>query len=636
MAEWAIVSNTLCVESDGKRFYPSAKELYPLFTKERDELTLNGLALKSPILSFPSLKHSSFGSALNVSIASVGRQIYLEAFTQKKGAKIPIVIQDGKVVDHYIVNDKWFYITSDICDIEDAFSEAGVKSTGEITLAQYLKLKRFEMNSRRDLFEDHVDVSSLKQIPVNEIDVGSLSLRATLFNYQQIGFCWIESMLNGVQGCILGDEMGLGKTLQIITVALSMRQKGPCSILVVAPISLLANWDKECKKFAPGLNVHIHHGSQRVGDYKKFDPFDIVVTSYSVVVNDIDMLNMKKWDLVVLDEAQNIKNPDSSRCKACKELNREKSVAVTGTPFENHVTDIWSIVDFVMPGLLGPISLFNEIIEDDVNGARKIEPVLSSVMIRRLVKDVADELPPRIDVDQPLQMSPRECDEYIGYLDEVKSTVGADKISIGMIQKLRMYCTHPFTVGENDEIRDPYPYSVKYQRFCEILEEIIDKREKVIVFTSYKKMFDIFVRDIPSRYGVKIWTINGETEVSERQQIVDTFNQHPFPAVLVLNPRAAGTGLNITGANHVIHYNLEWNPALEDQSSARAYRKGQKKTVFVYRLYYKDTVEEIVQERVLRKRDIAEEAVVGADGDCSTERDLLIALAKTPKKEIME
>lgn len=629
MADWVVLANTLCISSNGSIYYPLAKDLYPLLTKEKSKIQFKNIELSDPRDTFPSLKCSSLGSTFKASIESRDKRICLNAYSQKKGISVPIVIHEGKIIDHFVFEDKWFYISNDTSDIEDALREAGVSSVGEISLAQYLKLKNFEMLRKEPLFEDLVDVSVMQKYPIEDVDVSALPLRATLYDYQRIGFLWIRSILNNVNGCILGDEMGLGKTLQIITYAVSMQQKGACSILVVAPISLLANWEKECHKFAPSLNVLIHHGSQRASNFKDFDPYDIVVTSYSVVINDLYMLNMKKWDLVVLDEAQNIKSPTSARTTACKSLNRKDAIAVSGTPFENHVTDVWSIVDFVKPGLLGPLEQFNDLISDDVDGGRKLEPILSSLMIRRLVKDVANELPPRIDVDQPLQMSPKECEEYAQYVDEIKGDSQTDRISIGLFQKLRMYCTHPMIVND-DVVMDPFSKSVKYQRFCEILEGIFETREKVIVFTSYKKMFEIFEKDLRSRYGVKIWTINGETDVNDRQIIVDKFNQYSSSAVLILNPRAAGTGLNITGANHVIHYNLEWNPALEDQSSARAYRKGQSKTVFVYRLYYKDTIEQVMQQRIMRKRDIAKETVIGVVGDSLDEEDLLNALTLIP------
>ena len=630
MANWEILSNILCISNNGNIYYPYAKDLYPLFTKEVEKIQFNGIELQDPRNFISNLKYSSIGAILKTSIESKDRRIFLSTYVQKNGSSTAIIIQDGKIIDHFVRENKWFYISTDVSEIEDALHEASITNSGEITLAQYLKLKNYEITRNEILFEDSVDSSSLQNYSINDFESSTLPLRATLYDYQKIGFLWIKFILENINGCILGDEMGLGKTLQIIAYAASMQQKGSYSILVVAPISLLVNWEKECRKFAPSLNILIHHGSQRVSNFKDFDPYDIVVTSYSVVINDLSMLNMKKWDLVVLDEAQNIKSSTSARTIACKSLNRKNSIAVSGTPFENHVTDVWSIVDFIKPGLLGTIDQFKEIITDDIDGGKKLEPILSSLMIRRLVKDVANELPPRVDIEQPLQMSSKECEEYAQYLNKIKESAQKNKISIGMFQKLRMYCTHPAIVN-NIVLGDPYLASIKYQRFCEIVENVIEAREKLIVFTSYIKMFEIFETDLHTRYGIKTWSINGETDVKDRQKIVDAFNQHTSSAVLILNPRAAGTGLNITGANHVIHYNLEWNPALEDQSSARAYRKGQSKTVFVHRLYYKDTVEQVIQQRILRKRDIAKETVIGVTGDSLDEEDLLRTLTMIPK-----
>ena len=437
-------------------------------------------------------------------------------------------------------------------------------------------------------------------------------------------------MLSESGGCILGDEMGLGKTMQVISVILAHQSQATMPTLVVAPISLLANWEREISKFAPSLKVKVHHGATRISNYRDFRPYDVVVTSYSTVVSDIHMMNMIEWDLVVLDEAQNIKNPYSQRTKACKALHRKASIAVSGTPFENHVSDIWSLTDFALPKLLGTLQDYNEAISDDVEGGERIEPILTPLMIRRLVKDVAQDLPEKIVSSQPVQMSEQECIQYKAYLDSIMEGFDENSVNLGMLQKLRIYCTHPFATMEGTFWGDPAEVSIKYQRLCEIVGEIVELGEKVIVFTSYKKMFDVFKKDIPERFGVKLWCINGETPVDERQSIVDSFNKLTTSAMLVLNPRAAGTGLNITGANHVIHYNLEWNPSLEDQATARAYRRGQTKTVFIYRLYYKDTVEEIVNERIERKRDIAAIAIVGNDGISQDRKDILAALILIP------
>lgn len=338
---------------------------------------------------------------------------------------------------------------------------------------------------------------------------------------------------------------------------------------------------------------------------------------------------MIDWELLILDEAQNIKNPYSKRSKYVKEIESKNRLAITGTPFENHILDIWSLVDFVLPDYLGTENEFNKLYQDDINGAEKIEPMLSLVMIRRLVKDVAKDLPEKVIIPQPISMTDKEIDLYESIREELS---GATNYSLPMLTKLRMFCTHPNLVCD-DLCRDPIINSLKYQRCCEVLEEIIANKEKVIIFTSYQKMFDIFMEDLADRFAIPIDYINGSTQVEKRQQIVDWFNSLDGSAVLILNPKAAGTGLNITAANHVIHYNLEWNPAVEDQASARAYRRGQKKTVFIHRFYYKDTVEEIVNQRIDRKREMATTAVIGSDGSSSDLQDIIDAVNASPRRK---
>jgi len=309
-------------------------------------------------------------------------------------------------------------------------------------------------------------------------------------------------MLEETQGCILGDEMGLGKTMQVITELLHLKAEGILPVIVIAPISLLINWKRECAKFAPSLKTLIHHGSNRTGNYRDLLIYDVIITSYTTVVSDLHMLNMINWQLTVLDEAQNIKNPSSARTKACKALHRERSLAVSGTPFENHVTDIWSLVDFIQPGLLGSLNNYSRIISDDVEGGSKIEPILTPLMIRRLVKDVAKDLPEKVVSAIPLQMSEEECRQYVRYRNELLAKYNAEDVSLGMLQMLRIYCTHPFAAFKTPDVGDPLESSIKYQRFCEIVEEILSRAEKVIVFTSYKMMFDIFNRDVKSRFGI--------------------------------------------------------------------------------------------------------------------------------------
>lgn len=627
-AKWVVFNHHLALQDGKNTYHPNATDIYALINNGGD--SENGIECGNPKEELPNIRFSRIGSPLRVHLTSSQQgEIKCDVEALRNGQYFPIDIVEGTIIDQCVTNSTWFYLTGNVVQVQEVINGAEVQENGLISIHQYLKLIEQELLENKNVLYNEVDIASLQK-PVNSEENPPLTLKATLFPYQRIGYLWIKSMLDESSGCILGDEMGLGKTMQVIAEMLNLKARQETPILVVAPISLLANWQRECQKFAPSLSTYVHYGTNRKSNYKELIKYDVVITSYTTVVSDIYMFNMVTWKLVALDEAQNIKNPNSARAKACKNVNRVRSIAVSGTPFENHITDIWSLIDFIQPGLLGSLKDYNDIITDDIEGGKKIEPILSPLMIRRLVADVAKDLPEKVVSTQPLHMSEDECVEYEKYLSDLKSHIESDKVSIGMLQQLRIFCTHPYAISNSSVLGDPCQVSVKYQRFCEIVEEIVSREEKIIVFTSYKNMFEIFKADLPNRFGIKLWTINGETPVEERQKIVDKFNQLSGSAMLILNPKAAGTGLNITGANHVIHYNLEWNPALEDQSSARAYRRGQKKTVFVYRLYYTDTVEQVVNERIERKRDIATTAVIGNDGLSQDRLDIIRALELTP------
>lgn len=619
--KWTISGHHLCIEDDKQLLHPSAAEIYSLIDGEE----IDGITIENPSTDFPDLKFSRLGSPIYCKVytdASSG-VICLTLYTVRNKTEISIDMVDGYIIDHCLAENEWFYLTGDSEHLSSILSNAGIRAAGEINIQQYLNLRKENDIEQDILFEiNSQDIKKSEAIS----QLIPQSLNAKLYPYQKIGFSWMKSMIADCGGCILGDEMGLGKTLQVITLFLEKRGN---RLLVIAPVSLLENWKQECKKFAPTLKTYIHHGSKRTGRYLDLVNYDVIIISYNTAVSDASLLKMINWDLVVIDEAQNIKNPHSNRARAVKAIPRKSSIAVSGTPFENHIVDIWSLVDFVLPGLLGDLSSFTKTFSDDQSGAEKIEPILSPIMLRRLVKDVANDLPEKVIIPQPLTMPESEAFQYEKIRESIVKNTDPSVITLAALQKLRMFCTFP-SLYEAYDVKDPTDVSLKYQRFCEIIEEILSRKEKAIVFTSYKKMFEIFDKDIPKRFNVPIWNINGETPVDDRQKIVDAFNEFPTSAVLALNPRAAGTGLNITGANHVIHFNLEWNPALEDQASARAYRRGQKKTVFVYRLYYLNTVEELVNERISRKREIAKTAIVGNEGMLQERKDLIAAINVSP------
>ena len=627
IGKWIISSNHIALLYDNQLFHPNAEEIYMLLDHEGNRFFAD-IPCNKIEDEFEEVHFSRIGSPIRCQLYTENNEIVMSLYVERKKNKVNIDMLEGEIIDQCIFNNDWFYVSGSIHELTNILSTAGIKQCGRITSLQYVEIIRSQNLLEKGTLINNVKINLLDK-PVDVQGELPRKLNAKLYSYQKTGYFWMKYMLAENKGCILGDEMGLGKTLQIITLMLDYKHLGNTPMLVIAPVSLLQNWKRECEKFAPDLKCCVHHGIHRSGRFKEVEKYDVVIISYSIAVNDASILSMIDWKLVVLDEAQNIKNPGSERTKFVKRIPRQCSIAVTGTPFENHVSDIWSLIDFVFPGLFGTQAEYSRIITDDIDGADKVEPMLSPIMIRRMVKDVATDLPEKVVISQPLVMSSAEELKYEEFREEAQSNTEDSSLNLGILQKLRMFCTHP-ELCEEDSAFDPYAVSVKYQRFCEIIEEICSLNEKVIMFTSYQKMFEILDADIPQRFDIPVWKINGSTPVEERQAIVDDFNGYDGSALLALNPRAAGTGLNITSANHVIHYNLEWNPALEDQASARAYRRGQKKTVFVYRLYYEDTVEQIVNERIERKREMASAAIVGTDGKTENREDIIAALNISP------
>jgi SNF2 family DNA or RNA helicase len=420
--------------------------------------------------------------------------------------------------------------------------------------------------------------------------------------------------------------------VQVICLILEAVEKNHRPNLVVAPSTLLENWRRELARFAPNLKVLVHAGSRRTGHPKHLQSNDVVISSFETVVADVSLFRAVQWNLFILDEAQGIKNPAAKRSIQLKTIPRKLAVAVTGTPVENRLKDLWSITDFVVPSFLGTLSNFERNHPDTVDGATILEPIVSPIILRRRVAEVAKDLPERIDIPLPLELDADSADAYEQIRTDAFAQYG-DAASLIALQKLRQFCTHPWLTDNFKNMRDAAECSPKFSRLLEILDEIISAGGKALIFTSYQESIDILVSEIASRTGIPADFIDGRVPVSERQKKVDEFAALHSSAVLVLNPKAAGTGLNITAANHVIHYNLEWNPAVEDQASARAHRRGQKRPVTVHRLFYANTVEEVINDRMQHKRQLATVAVVGTDGRDQEMADFLRALRISPKKK---
>ena len=627
---WEVRGNVLGLKGAEDKFYiPKASQLFSrVFEDKQLPAPFDNCA--SIRESVPGIRFSRLGASIELEFVSdIGTYSIRCKAKANRGGKIYDVtsfVTDN--IDHAVFDNVWFYFTENFSLVIKLLSECGINDMSHVSYAAYL-------NTLRSVPEyPGIKISSCVRIGSSQVEVPQpfdqpKGLCATLYPYQQSGFAWLRFVTNENCGCILGDEMGLGKTLQVVALLMDRHNANKGPSLVVSPVSLLENWRREISRFAPELRVLVHHGSRRTGLYKDFFEYDVVIVAYSAVVNDSSMLCSLKWDLLVADEAQNIKNPYATRTKSIKKIPARAIIAVSGTPFENHISDIWSIVDFCLRGFLGKLSDFLEACPDTVEGADRVEPLLTPLMIRRLVKDVAKDLPEKVEIPVPLVMTDTEAVLYEAERQSIIERVGEGNAMFAELSGLRMYCTHPsLTGGRRSE--DPLRDCTKYGRLCEMLEEIKLQNEKVILFTSFTGMCELLGHDIPVRLGIPVAIINGATPADQRQKIVDKFSELHGSALLVLNPRAAATGLNITSANHVIHYNLEWNPAIEDQASARAYRRGQKKTVFVHRLYYVNTVEEFVNDKIRSKRRMTAAAVIGNVGDATSRQDYLDALKYSP------
>jgi SNF2 family DNA or RNA helicase len=539
----------------------------------------------------------------------------------------------GKCIDlsspiplQIVCDGRWFLIDHNlVAETESALAGKGMSVKGAINIGQLIWLR-----GKNRLPIPFEDLTSDTDAPgLSHVKLGDLGLRpgTELFGYQEIGVSFLAAVARESLGCILADEMGLGKTLQVISL-LSIEkaaERGPN--LIVCPATLLENWRREIATFAPHLSTLVHVGPLRTGNPATFVNFDVVIVSYETAVRDEPLLSSAEWNVLALDEAQNIKNPDAQRTAAVKGLPRRVSLAITGTPVENKLTDLWSIADFALPDLLGMQKDFEAAYDDSHEDASKLAPIVAPILLRRRVSEVAKDLPPRIDVPQVISMTMQMASLYEDVRKEIVDSYGASATLVAL-GKMRQFCAHPRLLGIPWE--DPAKGMPKYQRLIEILEEIFARGQKALVFTSFTGMADIFLEDIPKRFP-SAWTgfIDGRVPVDDRQALVDRFSEHDGFGFLALNPKAAGVGLNITAANHVIHYNPEWNPAVEDQASARAHRRKQKLPVTIHHLYFANSVEEVVADRLDLKRMMAGGAVVGHKG-ASDASDIARALKISP------
>ncbi|MEU3745071.1 MULTISPECIES: DEAD/DEAH box helicase [Streptomyces] len=458
-------------------------------------------------------------------------------------------------------------------------------------------------------------------------------LTATLRDYQLRGLAWLDLMTSlGLGGC-LADDMGLGKTVTLIALHLRRARRAPT--LVVCPASLLGNWQREIEKFAPGTPVRRFHGADR-----GLDGVDggFVLTTYGTLRTSAAQLAEREWGMVVADEAQHVKNPFSATAKALREIPAPARVALTGTPVENNLSELWALLDWTTPGLLGPLKAFrsrharavenNEEIEH-AEAVERLARLVRPFLLRRRKSDpgIVPELPPKTESDHPVSLTREQASLYEAVVRETMAQIEAAEgmarrgLVMKLLTSLKQICNHPAQYLKEQAPRGSGTArlagrSGKLALLDELLDTILAEDGSVLVFTQYVSMARLLADHLAAR-GIQAQLLHGGTPVAERERMVDRFQAGEIP-VFLLSLKAAGTGLNLTRAGHVVHYDRWWNPAVEEQATDRAYRIGQTQPVQVHRLVAEGTVEDRIAEMLLAKRALAD-AVLGSGEAALTE-----------------
>ncbi len=453
------------------------------------------------------------------------------------------------------------------------------------------------------------------------------TLHATLRPYQTRGLAWLATMGSLGLGACLADDMGLGKTMQLLAFLLRRVEAAGHDarpVLLVAPTSVVGNWEREVQRFAPSLRIAPHHGSDRVREAKDFPtgPQSLVITTYGLLRRDAELLASVDWSVVVLDEAQNIKNAVSATARAAYALRATHRFALTGTPVENRLAELWSILEFANPGLLGPLATFRRELAvpieryGDDHAAERLRRIVSPFILRRLKSDpsIIDDLPAKNEMKVTCTLTREQATLYKAVVDEELRRI-SDKDGIerrGRVLALLTYtkqiCNHPAQYLSES---GPLPRrSGKLERITEMLEEAMAAGDKALVFTQFREMGDRLVAHLRESLEVEVVFLHGGTAKKARDEMVRRFQEEPRgPRIFVLSVKAGGTGLNLTAANHVFHYDRWWNPAVEDQATDRAYRIGQTRAVQVHKLVCAGTVEDKIDRLLEKKRALAGKVV---------------------------
>lgn len=494
-----------------------------------------------------------------------------------------------------------------------------------IVLNDYLENNNLDFIKGKNVVQD---ISS-KVLDLDNIKFTLPSdLKTQLRDYQTIGFKWFKNLSYLGFGGILADEMGLGKTVQTISFLLS--EKGKKSI-IIAPTSLLYNWKNEFSKFAPSMKVCVVHGNknERGKLIESIDGYDVILTTYGTLRNDEESYEKLKFDYCILDEGQNIKNPLAQSTKSVKNIKAKTKFVLTGTPIENNLIELWSIFDFIMPNYLYNSTTFKNKFISGSDATIELQKYIKPFMLRRLKKDVIKELPDKIEKNYYVELTKEQKKVYGAYIKDIKDKMKdenfeGDKITIfSYLTKLRQLCLDPSIIVDNYK-----GGSAKIEEAINIVKDNIENGHKILLFSQFTSVLNNISAELKSN-DVEHMYLDGSTKASKRLELVDEFNNSEKCKIFLISLKAGGTGLNLTSADVIIHFDPWWNPAVEDQATDRAHRIGQKNVVQVFKLISEGTIE----ERIINMQEEKKELIKGVlDSDYKNEN----ILSSLSKEELME
>lgn len=462
-------------------------------------------------------------------------------------------------------------------------------------------------------------------------------VRATLRPYQQRGLDWLAFMSRLGLGAVLADDMGLGKTLQVLT--LLAHENSATPTLLVAPMSVVGNWQREAAKFTPALRVLVHHGPTRLRDEeldRAIAEHDLIVTTYALMAKDRAQLAAQTWRRVVLDEAQHIKNAGTVQAKAALAIPADHKLALTGTPVENRLDELRSILDFANPGMLGRPSDFRKRFsvpierENDENAVSRLRAITSPFILRRVKTDptVISDLPEKNEMTVRANLTAEQAALYKAVVDEMMAQIADAKgmkrkgAVLSALTRLKQVCNHPahFLSDGSAVLKRGQHRSGKIGLVEDMLDSVLGDNEKALLFTQFREFGELVAPYFAERFGVQVPFLHGGVSKGKRDEMVEKFQSDDGPPIMMLSLKAGGTGLNLTAANHVVHLDRWWNPAVENQATDRAFRIGQRKNVMVRKLLCVGTVEERIDSMLVSKQDLADLAV-GTGESWVTEMD---------------